>query len=164
MRLTFIPVLTGMLLAANPAAGNNYFTASYSDLDYQISVADLNVRTIHGTLGTKFNQQFAAELRLGTDVGSVAAHFYGAYIKAHLPLNLPFQPYAVLGYTKAKVADNLVWADEVSIVSGRQSDLSYGLGANFSLNELELNVEYISYIEEQGVDFSGFSIGITKYY
>ena len=83
---------------------------------------------------------------------------YGAYLRGGFKADA-FYPYVVLGYTQVKVTASVPGYS----ISQSDSDLSFGLGTDIDLNEsLTLNFEYMSYFDTDGVEISGFSLGVTS--
>lgn len=135
-----------------------------------LDLGDASVTSLHLRGGAKFAENFAVEGRVGFGVGDDSVgpadvslkHLYGIYFKAGLPVTEQFFPYAVLGYTKAKGESEWTVAGVDLSDSGSESDLSYGAGVDFQLNEaFTINAEYMNYVDKDGVELDGFTIGAT---
>lgn len=123
---------------------------------------ELTFNAVYGRFGAFFNENISAEARLGLGVGDDtldgAKHeldnYYGAYVRGGIPAGETFYPYAILGYTKGKVS--AAGGGSVS-----DSDLSYGVGADFKITEtLKINAEYLTYIDKDA-ELTGFSAGVA---
>lgn len=163
-----IAILKSLLVASIASAT---FTASATELyaGGNFAVLDLEeatVNSIYGRFGANFSENFSAEVRLGMGAGDDTVggidveldNFYGAYIRGGVPAGEVFYPYAVLGYTKAKA--EFSWNG--GTYSDSESDFSYGVGADFSITEnLKINAEYLSYLDKDDAELTGFSAGVT---
>ena len=150
-------------------AGGNVSFLNYSD-DFVDD--DLSLTAIYGRLGGYFNENFSAELRLGTGIGDDSIdilgssvdveldNMYGAYFRAGIPVSEMFYPYAVIGYTRAELSASVSGAGSAS---ESDSDTSFGLGADLNLTQnLTVNLEYMNYFDSDGVEIDGFSIGLAR--
>lgn len=83
-------------------------------------------------------------------------HYYGAYLRAGVPVTDGFYPYAIAGYTKAKVEVS----DFGVTASDSESDFSYGLGADFSVSKnVDITLEFMRYLDKDGVEIDGIGLG-----
>ena len=126
-----------------------------------------------GRLGTKFNENFSGEIRvglgigddsvdvLGTEVDVELDSMFGAYVRGGLQAADSFYPYVVLGYTRGELTASVPGFSD----SESESDVSFGLGADVDINEkLTLNIEYMNYFDKDGAEVDGFSFGlVTKF-
>ena len=124
----------------------------------------VDVMTLDGRFGAYFNENFSGEVRLGvgiTDDDYFGAdvemkHYYGAYLRAGVPVTDGFYPYAIAGYTKAKVEVS----DFGVTASDSESDFSYGLGADFSVSKnVDITLEFMRYLDKDGVEIDGIGLG-----
>lgn len=93
----------------------------------------------------------------GVSVDLEIDNFYGAYVRGMLPTGT-FTPYGLLGWTKGKLTAS---ASGFSI-SGSDSDLSYGIGADAWLSKTTaLNFEFGRLIKGDGYKVDGLSVGIA---
>lgn len=132
---------------------------------------DASLMAVYGRAGMFFNPNLSGELRLGLgvnektvdlggqDVDVEINNFYGAYLRGGLPVNETFYPYAVFGYTRGD-ADLTVAGDRYS---GSTSGLSYGVGSDFTFNDvITLNIEYLILLDEDEAELGGISVGLSK--
>ena len=168
--------LTATLLAASAAsnanAGENYFGGGVAFIKYsETGIDDIDMTSAFGKFGTKFNENFAGEVRLGfglnsdsvniygVDVDTELKNYYGAYLKAGINATENVYPYVILGYTRGKIEAS---AQGYS-VSDSESDMSFGLGIDFTVAEqTDLTLEYINYLDKDGVELSGFGLSIAR--
>ena len=151
-------------------AGVNVVFAKYSE---QGASDEASVPLLTGKLGTYFHENFAAEVRAGIGVGEDTVFvgnnqpvdfeidsMFGAYLKAIIPLADTFNPYAVVGFTRAEVS---VSAPGFGKVSDSDSDVSFGLGADIAIHDTAVfNFEYMSYFDKADAEITGLTIGIAK--
>ena len=156
-----------MASAADPYFGGNFALVEYTEEGFP----DASLNSIYGRFGAYFGENFSGELRLGvgigddtvnyegTDVNVELKDFYGVYLRGGVPIGEIFYPYAIIGYTKGKVEGSAYGISE----SFSESDASFGVGADFSFTEtLKLNLEYAKYLEKDGVELTGFTVGLAK--
>lgn len=157
------------VLAASIASTS--FSASAAELyaggNFAVLDADeVTLNAIYGRFGALFNENLSAEARVGFGVGDDTwgdakvelDNFYGAYVRGGIPVGEIFYPYAILGYTKGKIS---VSGDGGS-ASFSDSDLSFGVGADFKVSDLlKINAEYLSYVDSDDVELTGFSVGVS---
>lgn len=124
---------------------------------------EVTLNAVYGRFGAFFNENISAEARLGLGVGDDSIgdvkieldNFYGAYVRGGIPAGEVFYPYAILGYTKGKLSSS-------EGDSRSDSDLSYGVGADFSVSEtLKINAEYMSYMDKDEIEITGFTVGVA---
>lgn len=170
-------IISGAVLAATtlPAAhaADKYIGGGLAFIEYteQGISEDLSLNALYGKFGAQFNEYFAGELRLGFGIGddsvnvgriSVDAeitNFVGAYLKAGAPVSDVFYPYAVIGFTRGELEATALGVT----TSDSESDLSFGVGADFSVSEtVTLSAEYMNYIDKDGGELGGFSLSIGK--
>jgi opacity protein-like surface antigen len=134
---------------------------------------DLSLLTGYARFGAQFDDYFALEWRIGAGLQDDDAEvmnaktdinldlFYGAYVLGGIPITEYFYPYALIGYTKAELELNS--ADFAS--EYKEGDISFGVGVNFDVsNQFAINLEYLQYIEENGVELSGPTLGFLFYF
>ncbi len=118
-------------------------------------------KIIIGKIGSSLSPNMTSEFRLGLSAGSddfnnvdfKIKNMFGAYIKIHQSEGTT-KPYFAIGVTKGKIELSNSFISE----SDSEDDLSYGLGVDFSNG---LNLEYMKYIDKEGVELNGLSIGLT---
>jgi outer membrane immunogenic protein len=162
-------LIASMGISSVSLANEMYFGGSFAATEYSATglYEDASLTVFSGKMGTKFDDNFAAEARVGfgIDDGTVDVginvklkSFYGVYLKAGFPVSDTFYPYAVLGYTRSEIE----LSDKRFAFSTSESDSSFGLGADFNFESLTLNVEYLNYLDKGGAEVSGISIGFSK--
>ena len=101
---------------------------------------------------------------------------FGLYLRAGFPINEYFAPYAILGYTQTRLEVNQRYNEEITkkgnsstefqsysdTFSISESDTSLGLGTDIKINEnMTLNLEYLNYLDKNGLKLNALSIGIA---
>lgn len=124
----------------------------------------VDVMTLDGRFGTYFNENFSGEVRLGVgitddDIFGVdveVKNFYGAYLRAGLPAGESFYPYVIAGYSRIKLEASGFGAS----ASDSESDVSYGLGADFSVSDnVDITLEFMRYLDKDGTEIDGIGLG-----
>lgn len=130
---------------------------------------DASLTALYGSFGARMNEYLSAEARLGFgvrgddfDLGGTKLdvklkNYYGAYIKAGSPLNETVFPYAIAGYTKAKIEASAFGEK----ASESETDFSYGMGVDVKFDNFTVNLEYMSYINNDDGKMRGVSLGFT---
>jgi opacity protein-like surface antigen len=170
-----IAVLGVACLSSNVAlAEKNYAGGSIAFVDYsEEGISDASLMMLAGRLGTKFNENFSGEIRLGFGVGDDSVNvsgtdvdieldsMFGAYVRGGLQAADSFYPYVALGYTRGEVTASVPGFS----TSESESDISFGFGADVDINKkLTLNIEYMNYFDKDGTEVDGFSFGVvTKF-
>lgn len=163
-----------VFIGATPLAfANGYIGGSYAIFDYSEHGIDpdLTVGALGVNGGYRVNDYVAVEARVGTGVkdGTYARmnlemdSYFGAYVKVGMPVNnfYPIYPYALLGMTKAE----LTVSGYGMTASGSESDISYGLGVAYAVNDqISLNVEYANLMDKDGIIIDGFTFGSTYHF
>ncbi len=102
--------------------------------------------------GMQFNDYFAVEGHLGgggSDGGVELDYLAGAYAKGILPVSPEFRLYGLAGYT------------EVDFDVDRESDFSYGAGAEFDVApNLAVGADYMRYLDKSNYTFDAASVGL----
>ena len=169
--LTLAIVNVGSLKAESMYYGAGAAFLDFSDNEISDS-ASLNA--IFGRLGMQFNENIAAELRLGIGIGDDTLDIfgfdatveldtlYGFYLKGGVPVSDAFYPYAVLGYSRGEATASV---PGFGSDSSSESDFSYGLGVDFIVTDyVSVNLEYMNYLDKDGSEIDGFAIGFTVKY
>jgi len=151
--------------------GANYVFATFEQ-DGLAEEADLGALT--AKFGAQINPYFSAELRAGVGVadesrtanGATATleldYLVGGYAVFGLANQTPIYPYLVVGYTKGALTFSVTRGRGSSSFSESESDLSYGAGANFALSDsVQMNAEYMQYLDKDGAEISGVSVGVS---
>jgi hypothetical protein len=127
---------------------------------------DANPTTIGANLGMMLNKNFAVEARLGTSLAddSLAGvnlkvdNFAGFYGKGILPLSDTASVYGLLGYTQGK----LKVSGPLGSASGSDSDVSYGVGAEFAVSgTTSVGVEWARFFKGDDYKVNGLSLGVS---
>lgn len=127
---------------------------------------EVTLNAIYGRFGALFNENLSAEARIGLGVGDDNVggvkveldNFYGAYVRGGIPVGEVFYPYAIVGYTKGKISASGPFGSG----SFSDSDFSFGVGADFNVSDLlKINAEYLSYVDSDDVELTGFSVGVS---
>ena len=122
--------------------------------------ADLT--SVEGRLGGYLNDNSALEMRagagfIGDELGSRnvdLTYTVGAYTRVGLPLENVF-PYLIAGFTRAEVSfDNPDLDDS-------ETTVSYGVGVDMNVFNITMNLEYISLVDKNAIDMTGFTVGFT---
>ena len=165
-------VSCAMLGAPAFAESQSYGGVSLAFVDYsEQGVEDeAFITVLNGRFGAQFNENLSGEMRVGIGIGEDRVevrgsdvdveidNIYGAYLRAGALAGDVLYPYAIVGYSRGKVTAT---AGRFS-ASESESDVSFGIGVDFLANEqVFLSGEYMNYLDKDGVEVSGFSIGLT---
>jgi len=159
--------------AAGPVQGGyigaNYIAATFEEDDF---VEDVDLDILSFKAGAKVNPYVAFEARAGFGIGDDSATFgsvtasieadylLGAYGVFGIPNESPVYPYAVLGYSKGELTLKATGPGGSASASASESDISYGIGANLTITEkVDLNAEYMQFIDKDGAEISGLTVG-----
>tara|TARA_R110000851_G_scaffold268602_1_gene421349 strand:- start:357 stop:833 length:477 start_codon:yes stop_codon:yes gene_type:complete len=147
-------IASALSLSAHSMGGETYYGGGLTAMDVSGGYTDRTLGTIHGLVGYRFNEYYAAETRLGTTINDnnpKVEKFGGFYLKGGRQVSETIYPYAIVGYTIGTYNDT------------SESAPSYGVGVAFSMiYNVKLNLEYISYLNKDGAEFLGFSLGFSK--
>lgn len=165
---------TNVAMAQEPVqgyVGANYVFVTYEEDD---SSGEVDLGALVAKAGAQINPYLAAELRAGVGVSDDSAsipglkaeieldYLVGAYAVAGIPNQTPFYPYVVAGFSKGELTATLTGSGVSVSDSESESDFSYGVGTNLAISEqFKLNAEYMSYLDKDGAEISGVSIGGT---
>lgn len=161
-------------VAAQEPFEGGYVGANYVFVNYEEEgFPEFDLGALVGKAGLKINPYLAAEVRLGTGVAddSISGggatldldldYLVGGYLVAGIPNETAVYPYGVVGVTKGELTATLS-GNLIGSASESDSDISFGVGANFAVNEeILLNAEYMQYLDKDGVEISGVGLGIT---
>lgn len=115
--------------------------------------------------GVQFNDYFAVEGHLGTGgsdtnrgVEFELDHVVGAYAKGILPLGDQFRLYGLAGVSEMEGSFTVGPFEG----SERETDFSYGAGAEFDLTpNLAVGADYMRYLDQDDNTFDAASVGLT---
>lgn len=169
--LTFCPTF----VAAQEQVNGAYVGANYTFVTYDEEfLGDADLGALSGKVGARINPYISAELRAGVGVADETAtdgnvsvtleldYLVGGYVLFGLPNKTPIYPYIALGYTKGELTLSATDPGGSFSISESDSDLSYGLGANLAISDnVQLNAEYMKYIDKDDYEVSGISIGAS---
>lgn len=158
------------MLMCTSAHSESYFGASIQRFSMSFTdgydSAEVNMNSISGVYGEDLGDNLSAEFRFGFGVTSYKEyydsydyyeleldHYYGAYLKYSVSEG-DITPYIVGGLTKGKLTLKDSW--DGYTYSDSQDDFSLGFGLDFSNG---WNLEYMQYIDKNGADFGGLSVG-----
>lgn len=169
----FFPILGLSFLAFSASvSADNYVGGNFAIVEYseQAIDSDLSLSVLFARAGTFFNENFAGEVRVGFGVGDDSIdiegidvdfevdNVLGVYLRGGAQVGDGFFPYAVVGFTRGEFTVSI----PAGTYSDDESDLSYGVGLDVNLTEtLTVNGEYMSYIDKDGGELSGFSAGVA---
>jgi len=151
--------------------GGNYVFATYEEDGIS---EEFDLGAISAKAGAQLNPYVAAELRAGVGVSDDSTTFFdvkaeleldylvGGYLVAGIPNETPFYPYVVAGFTKAELSLSATGPGGSISDSASESDVSFGVGTNLAISEkVRLNAEYMNYLDKDGAEISGVSVGAT---
>ena len=129
-------------------------------IDFDGYSGEANPTALFARVGYQMNDFLAVEGRLGT--GFDDDHFHGAnvevedmigaYAKVGIPTTVGLYPYAMLGVTSGEISVNGHSDDD--------SDVSYGIGVDYWVApQVSIGLEYMSYVDIDGADLSGITLG-----
>ena len=165
-----ITCATLLAAAGSASAGDMYYGGNLTFMDYSELGADASVFALSGRIGSQWNENFSGELRAGFGLGDDTVtlfgesvdfklnHYIGAYVRGGAQVGESFYPYVVIGLTRGEAEASVSGFS----ASTSESDFSFGLGADFDLSEsLSFNIEYMNYLDKDGGELSGFSLGLS---
>jgi len=151
--------------------GANYVFLTYEEDGFS---EEFDLGALVAKAGARFNPYLAAEVRAGFGVAddSISAngasleleldYLIGGYILAGIPNETPVYPYIALGMSQGELTASIEAPGISASDSESESDVSYGVGANFKVNdELLINAEYMNYLDKDGAEISGVSLGAS---
>jgi opacity protein-like surface antigen len=173
-------VIGAALFTAVNAEADFYKSKSYvggNISDQTLSVKgvsdEFSLATGYARFGAQFDDYFSLEWRIGTGlqeddikvsdakVDASLDLLYGAYVLGGFPVTEHIYPYALIGYTRAE----LELSRGISTIGYEDNDISYGVGVNFDVSDtFAINLEYLQYLKENGVELAGPSLGFLFYF
>lgn len=183
LNLAAISFLLATQYANAGQAGSSYAGAQYTMLTYAEPGIEMEPSALVGRFGHYLTDNFSIEARLGFGIGDDTTTFtvydpffgyvdvdvsldldtlFGVYAVGHLPLGNKASVYGLIGFTQGELtATASALGDSVSL-SADESDLSYGIGAEFQLTDTAtLNAEYTSFIDKEFFEVTGISLGLS---
>ncbi|MDK8463407.1 porin family protein [Marinobacter sp. SS13-12] len=162
--------------SAQDAVEGGYVGLNYAFVTYEEDglSEDFDLGALVGKAGVRINPYLAAEFRAGFGAKDDSTSFNGAsldleidylvggYMVLGLPNESPVYPYAIVGATKGELTASATGPGGSASASASESDLSFGVGANLNINQdFQVNGEYMQYIDKDGAEISGVSIGFA---
>lgn len=150
------------LIICSVAHGESYKGINLASVEIEADGVDgPSPMMIMGKVGSSISPTMTSEFRLGVNAGAdefngvdfKIKNMFGAYVKMHSSDGAT-KPYFIVGVTRGK----LELSDAFGSESDSEDDLSYGLGVDFSNG---LNLEYMRFIDKDGVELNGLSVGLT---
>jgi opacity protein-like surface antigen len=148
----------------------------YGELAYapvkikEAGATDGTAKNLRGILGYELHPNVALEglLSLGVGDASVTVNgdpvdtrvnrVVGLYVKPKVAVSQDIELFARLGYARTKITSTSSTGDSGS---GSESDMSYGLGAAYRINDRwSAVVDYMRYHDKDGVRLQGLSAGL----
>ena len=182
-----IMITMAIVLISVPASAFDDEKKSYSGIstafvNYSEPFSGLEIPVIAAVLnsGTQINELFAIEARIGRglyegvdgfymDSNRYNAYmtldnFFGIYGKVTKSFN-KITAYGLLGYTRMKGTFRITQGLSSITVSDVESSFSLGLGIDVEIkNDIELGIEYTSYIEETDFNVDAISLSVKKWF
>ena len=181
-------VATGLVVAspATLAQDENYFGINYASVKYTNDLypgQELSLPILYGRVGTRFDETFSIECRLGIGRGDDSLvyddgfdrivfdlslpNFAGGFIRVDVQAGEDFAPYLMVGYTRVTLKSEAEVGFGVGVsAENSESEFSYGIGADIKISEtLSANIEYMDYgylYEIDVIELKGLAIGITR--
>lgn len=162
--------------SAQDAVEGGYVGLNYAFLTYEEDgiTEEFDLGALVGKAGVRINPYLSAEFRAGFGAGDDSTSFndvsleleldymVGGYMALGLPNESPVYPYVIVGATKGELTASATGPGGSASLSESESDISYGVGANLNINEdFQVNGEYMQYIDKDGAEISGVSIGFA---
>ncbi len=166
-------IATTMAMPIQASENELYFASNIAAVQYSKSGFDdkASLQMLFATAGYQFNDTFSAQARVGVslfddtinvagyDASFKISHSYGVYLKAGCAASETIYPYVVAGYARNKLKATIVAFDEHQ--TSNVSDVSLGFGADIKLDNLTLNIEYLSYLDKYTMEVDGISVGFS---
>jgi opacity protein-like surface antigen len=168
----FAAVLLGLAVVTGAHAQESFYAGGLlTRIDYSEDGLDAKPTAIGFNVGAKINQNFAVEGRVSTGLsddsvqvlGVIPADvkvksLFGIYGKGILPLSDTASIYGLLGYSRVKLGIEGNGFDD----SASDSDVSYGVGAEFALtNTTSLAIEWAQLLKVDDAKVSGLTLGVS---
>lgn len=161
-----INTVRGLLLAAGTALSLQAFAGAQEGAYIGGGLTEANIdfdgggeaepTALFARVGYQINDIFAVEGRIGTgfddDENVEVEEMLGVYAKAGIPTSIGLYPYAMIGVTSGEIS--------VGRFSDDDSDLSYGIGVDYWVTpQFSVGLEYMDYLEVDGADITGLTLG-----
>lgn len=176
MKLSKIMMATALSTAAATTAVTAQAQGVYGELGYtnaRVQLKDANEAEdyplLRGIIGIELTKFLAIEGMagiglndkehrfIGIPVKSKIEHMYGVFVKPKLQLNDAFSIYGRAGYARSKVSVEAIGQER----SEPHSGFAFGAGATYNFTpQAYLNIDYMSYYNQDGSKAHGPSIGL----
>ncbi len=168
--ITLFLLFPSHAIAESWYGGASINSGAYKE-DFNVDTARPNFMVFRAGYG--FNEYMSGEARLGFGLsegeftdrsgrdGNVKiSNLGGFYLRASLASEQVFSPYVLVGFSGYRLYFS---SNDFRNESASGNSISYGLGANIQVNSKQtFNIEYASYIREEGVELNSFSIGFVS--
>lgn len=170
--LTTCVVAILLTVSSSACAKGSFKEYGYIGLGYSYVDADiLGLTSVDNSLlglvgGYRFHENFAVEARgYGnvsndsiSDVDIQIDHSFSLFGKAVLPVWEYLDIYGLLGFGQLKASVT----GQGNNISDTDSDFQYGIGAAFNKgNPLELQLEWVKWYDNDGLDVNGFNLNLV---
>lgn len=160
-------VLGILAISVSAHAEGGYWGIGLSAMEAEDEVGDsIKPTNLYGHVGYDFNEHFGVESQasftlLDDSLGGVdwSTSLLGVYVKGAVPVSDRVKLYVLGGVSSVEVTADLGFGT----VSEDETGTSYGVGADFALNEdMDAFVRYMNYLEEDGIfnEVTGLNIGV----
>lgn len=173
MKINFAVAVLSLVAAASVQAQDGLYVGGllHRTTYSEDGLGEVSPTAFGAKVGMPVNKNFSVEARLSTGladdtvdetiIGPVAIEIdslAGVYAKAILPLSEQASLYGLIGYTRAKLT-----AEAQGITgSASESDVSLGLGAEFSMPDgTSLSFEYAQLVKGDGFKLTGLTVGLS---
>lgn len=174
-------LLLGALLSctANVYAADAYYGIEFVRGAYEESgIPEFNPSALRVKIGQYLSPNFAVEGRAGIGIADDTNSVFfsgvnldldveidtllGVYLRGDVPAETEnLKVYGLLGLTRGEATGTASAAGLSAAVSGDETDISFGLGAEFSINErASATIEYIQEIDKSEFEFSSLNFGV----
>ncbi|NVJ59954.1 MAG: outer membrane beta-barrel protein [Gammaproteobacteria bacterium] len=143
-------------LLSTSVFADNYAGVSYKMVEIEAGSSSVEPSALEGKYGSFLTNNFALEGRLGfgiaDDEGVDIDSLLGVFGAFHFMPKEKFSPYALIGYSRGEIS--------AGSFSDSETDISFGFGADIAVNgDGAFNVEYVQYLDKDGVTISALSAG-----
>lgn len=154
-------------VSAHAEGEGGYWGVGLSAMQAEDEVGDsIKPTNVYGHLGYDFNQHFGVEGQssftlLDDSLGGAdwSAMVLGVYAKGAVPVSDRIKLYLLGGFSSVEMTADFGFGTG----SDDESGASYGVGADFAINDdMDVFVRYMNYLEEDGLfsEVTGLNIGV----
>lgn len=160
-----IPGILAISVSAHAEGG--YWGVGLSAMQVEDEVGDsIEPTNVYGHVGYDFNEHFGVEGQgsftlIDDSLGGVDwfTSVVGVYVKGAVPVSDRVKLYVLGGFSSVEIIGDFGFGT----FSDDESGTSYGVGADFTLNDdMDVFVRYMNYLEEDGLfsEVTGLNIGV----